>query len=255
MIWEWWQYLTTPVPKYVKEMGYLHEAIAMAARAKRCRVPWQSHYQKCQTVINEAMQRCEKHRTALIMGAGSLNDIPLSGLSEQFETVYLIDLVFLKSAKQQAAMFRNVHLIEADVTESVADIFKGQTLLTPPQAWLNKTDIDLVVSLNILTQLPLLPAKWLLSKYALPELALADLSQTMIQQHLDYIQKFNATVCLIADRWDTEFDASGKVLDEFDPWWEVEQPDVIKSWEWELMPVGEVNRSQGQKNRVGVSYL
>lgn len=232
----------------------------MAARARRCHRQWGHHYKLCQQSIEAAMARCTSQQTALIFGAGSLQDVPLELLAQNFKQVILVDLLFLKAARKRAQAFHNIQLIEADVTESISALFNGKMTLTTPQRWLTDSTVSLVVSLNLITQLPLLPAKWLLKHAGATELEVESLSKQLIQQHIDYLCTFSCTVCLIADRLNSEFDASGKIIDEFDPWWGVGSPATIEEWDWELVPIGESQRKVagkriGQKNRVGVSYL
>ena len=236
-------------------MGYLKESIAMASRSKRCVQQWGSHFEHCQQAIQSAIELCESHHTALIFGAGSLQDIPLEHLSQCFENVILVDLLFLQSARQRVKKFSNIQLIEADITESLFAIYKGQIATTSPKRWQDCSDISFVVSLNLITQLPLLPCKWLMNHYQIDEKTVNQLSKQVIQQHLDYLKGFLGVKCLIADRWDTEFDRFGNKIDEFDPWWEITQPETVNEWDWELVPAGEGRARLGQKNRVGVSLL
>jgi hypothetical protein len=150
-------------------MGFLKESIAMSARAKRCHKQWAAHYTQCQQAILKAAINCPEHRTILIFGAGSLNDVPLAILANQFKKVILVDLIFLKSAKQKAAKFDNVELVEHDITESLDDIKQGKPNVQIPSRWLDCDDIDLVVSLNLITQLPLIPVRWLIKKHKFSE--------------------------------------------------------------------------------------
>lgn len=236
-------------------MGYLTESIAMAARSKRCHQQWGEHFAHCQQSIQFAVEQCASHHTVLIFGAGSLNDIPLVLLSNRFERVLLVDVLFLKAARNKVQIYPNVELIEADITESIQAVYQGQTVCNKPQRWLDNPNISLVVSLNLITQLPLLPAKWLMKQGRAKEKTIEQLSKKMIEQHLNYLHRFKGQACLIADRWDTEFDNNGQVLDEFDPWWEVEQPQTLNEWDWLIVPIGEGKPGLGQKNRVGVSIL
>lgn len=236
-------------------MGYLHESIAMASRSQRCAQQWGEHYQHCQNTIIQAIDKCSDFHTAIIFGAGSLRDVPLEVLSQRFNQVLLVDLVFLKSARHKVKSFSNISLLETDVTENIKTLFKGESKLTTSQRWLDDSNVSLVVSLNLITQLPLLPAKWLMRRYQVKEQLIDQISKQMIQQHLDYLQAFSGVKCLIADRWDTEFDVYGKITDEFDPWWGIDQPKTVKEWDWELVPIGEGKMNLGQKNRVGVSFL
>lgn len=256
MIWEIWQHITTkPKIKEVKTMGYLKESIAMIARSKRCKKEWGEHYEHCKRSILQAADRAVQHHTVLILGAGSLNDIPLQELSAKFEKVLLVDLVFLAEARKKAAQFANVELIEHDVTESLAWISEGETMVQSPTAWLDDSSIDLVVSLNIVTQLPLIPVRWLMTDYKFKEDQVDIVGKQLIFAHLNYLKQFAGEVCLIADREDVEFDKQGHEVDRFDPWWDVEPPKAEFSWQWEVVPLGEAGRQHWQKNTVGVSFL
>lgn len=256
MIKEFWQYITTqPTLPYVKEMGFLKESIAMRARAERCQASWGSHYQNCQKAIVRAASRAVKKRKVVIFGAGSLNDIPLGILSAQFEQVCLVDLAFLKPAVELAAQFDNVELIEHDVTESLKWIEQGQSFVQSPERWLNDDQVDLVVSLNLITQLPLIPVRWLIERFNLSEENADVVGKQLIFAHLNYLRQFHGEVCLIADRSGIDFDRDGNEMDRYDPWWDIEAPKADMTWEWELIPLGEVSRSSGQRNLVGVSTL
>ncbi|VAW47562.1 hypothetical protein MNBD_GAMMA04-1076 [hydrothermal vent metagenome] len=256
MLKELWQYVsnTTEHP-IAKKMGFLTESIAMEARARRCKSSWGAHYQHCQKAILQASQRAVQKRTVLVLGAGSLHDVPLGILSSQFEQVLLVDLVFLNSARSVAQQFANVELIEYDVTESLERIQIGLPMVDTPMGWLDDPTIDLVVSLNLMTQLPLIPVRWLIEHFEFSEQEGDVLGKQLILAHLLYLQSFSGEVCLIADREGVEYDAEGNEVDRFDPWWDIEPPKASNTWQWELMPLGEVDRNRSQKNRVGVSFL
>jgi hypothetical protein len=251
----WQSWMTSTKVKQAKSMGFLKESVAMTARARRCEAQWQDHYERCQLVLLDAIERCEQKRTALVFGAGSLKDIPLEVLSEKFEKVVLVDLVFLKSARQIVRQFSNVELVEHDVTESLSWFEEGMAFVQKPSKWLDDNHIDLVVSLNLITQIPLIPVKWLLEKYHFEESQLDIAGKQLIFAHLDYLRQFNSTVCLIADRQDVEFNSLGEEVDRFDPWWNIEPPKAIVEWEWEVVPYGDGKDGLWQKNRVGVSFL
>jgi len=257
MLKELWQYVSSTTENPVaKKMGFLSEAISMEARAKRCKQSWGSHYQHCQKAILSASQRAVQKRTVLVLGAGSLLDVPLGILSTQFDKVLLVDLVFLNSARSVAQQFDNVVLIEHDITESLERICVGLPMVDTPMAWLDDTAIDLVISLNLITQLPLIPVRWLMEHFEVSEQEGDILGKQLILAHLLYLQSFHGEVCLIADREGVELDADRNEVDRFDPWWDVEPPPEMASWQWELVPFGEgSSRQTSQTNRVGVSFL
>lgn len=256
MLKELWQYVSNSTELSVaKEMGFLKESISMEARVDRCQKSWGTHYQNCQKVILNASKRAVQKRTVLVLGAGSLHDVPLGVLSAQFEKVLLVDLVFLKSARNVAQQFENVELIEHDITESLQKIQIGLPFVEMPMAWLDEPEIDLVISLNLITQLPLIPVRWLMEHFEVTEQEGDILGKQLILSHILYLQAFSGEVCLIADREGVEFDANGNELDRFDPWWDVEPPKPVATWEWELVPLGEMERNRSQTNTVGVSFL
>lgn len=254
MIQEIFQFITTrPAIPYAKKKGYLFEAIAMEARHKRCFVQWQPHYQKCQQAILKAIESCLQKNTIVIMGAGSLNDIPLDSLSRQFQKVVLVDLIFLKQARQKAADYANVFLEEADVSNRLPALFEGSLAFKGHSDWTLPQDANCLVSLNLATQLPLIPVRWLMQHHGLNEKEADQLGKEMIQSHLNLMENFQGVRCLIADRQVCEYDTAGELIDQFDPAWDVELPDVIDSWEWQVIPLGESKQNTAQVNQVGVS--
>lgn len=255
MLWEAWQYFTTPVAlPLAKKMNFLEEAIAMAARRDRCKSEWDEHFQHCQTAIIEAATACQQTRKIVIMGAGSLLDVPLTFLSKTFEEVILVDMVFLKPARQLVKPYSNITLLEQDVTNALDSISQG-SFLPKNQASLkiDMTQVDCLVSLNLLSQLPLIPISWSMKQFGMTENQADQLAKKLIQDHLDLLKSCQGVQCLIADRWFSEFDAQGQLLDEFDPLWEVVVPEPQRTWDWTVIPLGEVDAKTRQQNRVGLN--
>ncbi len=242
----------------------------MIARANRCQSPWQSHYEQCQSTISEAINAVlnqkfkngdvrdvshDRLNKVIVFGAGSLNDIPLQALSEVFREVLFVDLVFLPSARKKIKPYPNIQLVEHDVTESLSGIFQGQKNVSKPQSWLKDSEVDLVISLNLITQLPLIPVRWLIKHQKIDEIEAESVGQKIIENHLNYLSQFSSIVCLIADRENHELNLKTGEVETIDPWWNVAYPPVKKSWDWNLIPKGEKSQKFSQTNTVGVSYL
>ncbi len=271
MIWEIIQYYRTPVKyEFIKPMGYLKEGIAMIARANRCQATWQSHYANCQQSIHEAIGKAQhkvfgglehdseqkpKLKKVIVLGAGSLNDIPLQALSQAFQEVLLVDLVFLPAARNKIKLYSNIQLIEHDVTESLSKVYHGKTRISEPNFWLNDSEVDLIISLNLITQLPLIPVRWLIKHQKIDDVQAQAIGHEIIQNHLNYLSQFSAVACLIADRENREMNIQTGEIEKIDPWWGVSYPPVKKSWDWNLIPKGEISQKFSQTNHVGVSYL
>ncbi len=231
-----------------RRMGYLYEAIALSARYRRCRSRWDPHYARCREVIEAALP--ESGRRALILGAGTLRDVPLDRLSARFERVDLVDLVWLWPAHWRTRRHANVQLVEHDVTEALTSLMAGEMTVPQPR-WGLDGGYDLVVSLNLATQLPLLPAQWLLKRKTEDRIIDA-YGRALMQAHLDWLRAFpGAAVCLIADRL-IETRAPGRPVEPLDPWWGVTPPPEEAHWWWEAVPRRE-GRGEARWHRVGVS--
>lgn len=253
MLRELFQYYTTPALPIAKKMGFLEESIAMAARHRRCYRSWQSHFERCQEAILQAVDQCQHRHTVMILGAGSLEDIPLSRLSQTFEKVLLVDLVFLNEARKTVKNFDNVALIELDVSNSLESAFHGSKVLKNTPSPLPEDEVSCVVSLNLVTQLPLIPVRWLMKNYDLSEQEADAYAKEMTNKHLAFMNQYEAVKCLIADREVQEYDNNNQLTDTFDPAWDVPLPETQQEWLWEVIPFGEVNSQFKQVNKVGVS--
>ncbi len=245
MLAEWLQYWTTwPAVPQARTLGYLYEAIALQARRRRCAAAWSDHYARCRTAIEQLAVR--PGARWLILGGGLLEDIPLEWLVQQGVQVDVVDIVFLRSARRRARGLESVRLIERDVTEHLRRLVQGDlTPLVP--AWGIDAGYDTVVSLNLATQLPLLPAQYLL-KGGVEDSRIDAYGRALLRAHLDYLRSFPAAqVLLIADRHIETLDRSGRLVDEIDPWWGVTPPEAVEQWRWEAVPLHE---SGGRTRRV-----
>lgn len=256
MILEILEYLTTPCPKYARKQGYLKEAIAIGARQKRLAGAWTPHLEQSQAVIRAAMDRCPRRGSALILGSGLLLDIPLADLSRQFEHVVLVDVVHLRAARRKAAEFANVTLLEEDVTGMAADFdfrvssgWKGDPV-PDPTAFLDRSEVDLVVSANLLGQLSIFPAAALQRRTRLAGDPLDDFCRAVVEAHLAYLRRFDAVVCLITEIERAALDKDGAVVQRHDALYGAELPDGGTQWNWDLAPLGEISRTHALRNRV-----
>lgn len=262
MLAEWWAYAGTPCRPLARRLGYLREAIAIGARYRRCHAAWQAHLRHSRQALLETAATCSRHRTALILGSGHLLDVPLAELAERFQRMLLVDVLHPRSARRQAHRYGNVQLIEHDLTECAAAVAAlprdaaaatiaalGQT---QPARFLDEDGIDLVASVNLLSQLPLVPAHWLLQRYPNhPESLFNQLAWQWMLRHLEYLQRFDATVCLIADAEQITLGPAQAVVEHTDysalPW-----PDAapLGQWWWDIAPRGEAGPGLSSRHRV-----
>lgn len=242
-------FLTTPCRPYVREMGYLKQIIAIRERYRRCPENWKPHLEYSRRAVLEAAGRCGRTRKVVILGSGMLLDLPLAELAAAFGSVVLVDVVHLREVREAVRIYPNVKLVEHDVSGVSDLIFREKphpsANLPVPVADFPEVDssCDLVVSLNILSQIPLIPQQFLVSKLEWPnDDALDRWGTGLMKAHYDTLKELPCGVCLIADREIVRRDRNGRVIDRYPSAGAVPMPDPKDAWIWELAPVGEVSK-------------
>ncbi|MDO9180777.1 MAG: hypothetical protein Q7U04_00145, partial [Bacteriovorax sp.] len=117
MIKELIAYFNSKTTKEARAFGHLYESIALIEREKRCRSQWLSHRTYCKNIITQNIQLASKMGSVLVLGSGPLHEIPLDILAKNFQRVDLVDVVHLKSTKNNYLHYKNINFIEADITE------------------------------------------------------------------------------------------------------------------------------------------
>lgn len=255
MILELIEYLTTPCSWTARRLGYLNSQLGIKVRHRQCRRAWKGHLERTRQVIRTAILDCPQRRTAVVLGSGLLLDIPLSDLAATFRKVVLVDVVHPLSVYLTSRWYRNVTLVRADVTGCAADLVKvaadPQRPLprSLPQLFCDDQDVDYVVSVNLLSQLPYVPAHYL-SKTQRQESEIDDYAHHLITSHLDYLQRLPGVVTLITDVEKRQVDRTGAVTDRFDILYGVRLPWQADEWTWDHVPLGNLSPDYGYQRRV-----
>lgn len=250
MLVEWFKHLTTPCPPHLKAMGYLKELIAMEARHKRCFDAWASHLRECRTLIGKASEGI-KHKKVTVLGSGLLLDIPLEDLAETFEEVQLVDILHMPAVQKQAQAFANVTLISTDlsgIAEATLDhVEEGRTGPLPAASIDAElfANSDLVVSANLLTQLPLIPLGLLQGRapsYSDDEVKA--FARAIIDSHLELLASLPGRVCLLTETERVIYGGSegDQMIEEIDPLFGAAIPASGRKWTWTIAPRPEINR-------------
>jgi hypothetical protein len=249
------EYLTTACPADIRRLGYLKEAIAIKARYRRCCEAWAPHLARSRALVGDAAARCARRRTALVLGSGLLLDIPLGALSAGFERVLLVDVVHLRQARRTAARYPNATLVAADVTGLAAGLhdricggWRG-TPVPQPSLFHDDPTVDLVVSANLLAQLPIMPAE-ALRRAGADESAIREFRRATAEAHLAYLAGFAATVCLITEVTRETVARDDGILRIDDALPGIRLPAEDASWSWDVAPTGEAGRGFGFRNRI-----
>jgi len=249
---KWFQ----PLPRHLRVMGYTSELRALDQRSRRCRSYWQRHLENSRAVILQATEECVYTNKVLIVGSGLLLDLPLDELAGRFGTVVLADIVHCRRARRAASRYDNVQLVQVDVTGVVQRVYAqaraGCAVDLPrhrPTLFLND-EFDLVVSLNVLSQLPVIPNGYAARHVKnLPEGTIDGFSRCLVENHLDWLARFPAVVCLIADleRW---YCKGSTIVKREVSLWGVDLPDGAKEWQWDIAPWPEMDTRFDIRHRV-----
>ena len=252
MIAEYIESLLTPAPKWAKRMEFVNEAIAIEARARRCREAWAPHQQHTKAAILDAMKSCDQYRTVVVVGSGPCLDIPLAALADKFEQVKLIDIVHpLKSRRHD---WKHVEHITRDITGQMDTVY-----LTPgklpqmyvPNIYHDVQNIDCVLSVNLASQLPLKPLHYLANKISHAENDLIHFAKNLVAAHLQWLSGFSCNVALICDKAWEKLDGNGKVIEVNDPLYGLISQKSTKEWYWDVAPIHETGSEFSLRNHVG----
>ena len=256
LTWDFIRYLATPVPRHLKDMGYVRGMRELDARGHRCRADWQPHVMHCRALILESAGNCSRTEKALVLGSGPLFDIPVAELSWRFREVTLVDVLHLWRVRSALRRYPNVRLECLDVTGAIkkahAQARRGQALEAPvykPDFFL-EDGYDLVVSANILSQLPLAPVRYASRLENKPAPGQVDVfSRRLVTDHLDWLASFAGNVCLMSDLERLYCDG-GDILRREASLWGVSLPEGGREWLWDLAPRPEIETDCDVRHRV-----
>lgn len=262
MLAEWFKHHTTPAPKHLKAMGYLRELIAIEARHRRCRAAWEPHLMHCRRLILKAAEGIRRRRVT-VLGSGWLYDVPVDELAKMFDEVVLIDIFHMPEVRKRLAPLANVHVVTEDITGMIEATYRhvreNRTGPLPaPRAdsgVLAKS--DLVVSANVLTQLPLLPLGWLRewgNNYE--DKALRAFARRIVEHHLDLLTALPGRVCLLTETKRVVIADKNEVLHDIDPLFGAKFPYRGRQWTWDIAPRPELSGRYDLRFRMtGISDL
>jgi len=260
MLAEAFEFAISPCPQWARRLGYLHQAVALRARHRRCRAHWRPHLDACHRLILDAMAGCTGRRRAVVLGSGLLLEVPVAELAAAFDEVVLVDAVHLLPERWRLRRWPGVRTVEDDVTGVVARLPAGGAL--PPAevlprgrpARLAGLEFDFAVSANLLSQLPLLPLRFLETRRSLRDgAARAAMARALIERHLEGLCDLAPVSCLITDRESLICDGEA-VLDRDDLLSGVILPPPDREWLWDIAPRPELYRTHDVRHRVA-GYL
>ncbi len=245
MLKEIFTYLTNHASKEARVFGHLYESISLIEKEKRLTKAWKPHRENCKNFILESLTTVKEFNSLLILGSGPLHEIPIEELAQRFKKIFLVDIVHLRKTKKSCLHLKNVFFIEHDISEIEKEFLKNRILLNHiPEKFLDQK-WDLVMSINLLSQLQLHFKNTIANKW--PKLfsqnELNKFCTTLTSNHLTYLKKFSCPTVIITDIETFFYDKEKKLLDTYFSFPHLSLPNHLREWHWDLSPIPEYSKS------------
>ncbi|MFD1745870.1 hypothetical protein ACFSE1_10395 [Rhizobium helianthi] len=225
---------------------HVSSSVRLWARARRCAKHWAAHEAQSKAHMLAALKELKQRRTAVVLGSGLLRDVPIRELIAAFDTVVLVDLVHLASIRAWAALNgkKKLRLISRDL--SGLDVARtGQ--MPEPLSFLRQVPyLDFVVSANLLSQIGV-GARRVLEAERRDADAILPL---MIRAHLEGLAALPCKSCIVTDVDYEMRNRQGDLLEQGDLLAGVAPPKAVSTWEWTVVPFGEMSRDSIAVHRV-----
>lgn len=239
-----WPFIRTS--KAARALGYARAQVSLWSRAKRCGAAWEAHRVATKAFALEAALVAPKKDCVWVLGAGTLEDIPLDQLRAAYAQVVVIDIAFLPWIWRRLEKMSGVTPKLGDITglaESAARWRPGDPAPQAEAGALLKQEAprpDCILSLNILSQLPLLPLGYL-QKRGLGEKERGQLARGIISSHLAALAQFEGVAALVTDQRRIWRNRAGEAVAVESAVEELTLPPAEREWTWAIAPRGEID--------------
>lgn len=222
-------------------MGYYDYQNGLIYRHLNQKGGWDEHNDHCRSFILKALDLYKPEKVT-VLGSGWLLDLPIAEMVERISKICLFDIVHPPDVIDQAGKFKNVELIEQDVTggliEEVWQKKRKTSFLKKLRSLENiivpeyKPDCDpgMVISLNILTQLDSLLVDYLKKGSIIKEEEFNLFRAEIQKKHIDFLLKYKSV--LITDITEIFTDKSGNVTYIPTAFTDVPDGQYKEEWNW-----------------------
>lgn len=231
-----------------RRLGLVADSAGLWFRSRRLRHHWANHEMHCHQAIARAIDGLTQRRAVLVLGSGQLRDVPLALLAHSFDRVLLVDAVHLWPARRQAARFANARCVTSDVTGRLAQFAFGFAPQPPLASFIADDSIDLTISANILSQLPIAAEEWL-ERHGRPPADIAAMAHQLVCEHLAALIRLPGRVCLLSDIEMQEHNRFGAILARHDLLAGHALPAPDEAWLWPVAPFGMAQKERAYVHR------
>ncbi len=186
--------------RILARLGYYDYQSGLIYRHLNQEGGWDSHLEKSRAYIMRMIDHYKPEKVT-VLGSGWLLELPVAEIIEQTGNLTLVDIVHPPEVVKQAGAYKNVTLIEADLTGGVIEeVWKKaggisffrkpvniKELLVPD--YKSETDQGMVISLNLITQLESLLVDFLKKRIKATEEEYLTFRTEIQKKHLEFLMK------------------------------------------------------------------
>ncbi len=266
MIAEALTWMFSKAAKGARRAGLVYEAAGISGRFRRNKSAWQPHLEKTKCHIRAQIQKTDPNMRILVLGAGLALDLPLAELNKHPAGAILCDAVVTPTLQLKLFGYPNLSYEIKDITGLLSHIRKNSdcdTISVPNSTFLRHRDFGLIISCNILSQLPLS-----FRNYASDKKTAADTTQNKAHinpqkthimnavqdAHIRTLKSAGCPVLLISD-FKQRTTTGGKTETALTAPIEQLPSPPLETWTWDIAPEGEIGKSISVTLDVGVWLL
>lgn len=219
--------------------GHLIESISLREKERRCHEAWLPHLESCKNFIIQNCQKIKNKKTAVVLGSGPLHEIPIEWLSKNFQNVILVDIIHLQSTKRSVGHLSNITFINHDISELEESLQKGDLTTKVPEKKFAE-DCSVVISANLLSQIPLHLERYIDAKFKkINSFEKEAYLEASCKNHILYLKSFSCPALLYCDRERLYKNAKGEIIEKEQglPDLSLESPE--REWTWNVSPLNE----------------
>lgn len=229
--------------RILHRMGYYNYQQGLIYRNLHQHSGWDRHLEHCRDFILKAVDLVKPARIT-VLGSGWLMELPLAELSERTKKITLIDIVHPPEVIEQSAGLGNVQISEQDIsggligevwnkagTKTFLNKLPSLETITIP-IYEPEEDPGVVISLNILTQLEILPEKLLRKKSRARDEDFFIFKKEIQEKHISFLKKHSSI--LISDIIEVIIDAKGNKTENNTLLAELPSAKLSENWIWDF---------------------
>ena len=199
-------------------MGYIAGQAGIMRRMLREEGGWQNHLAKTSEYILQAV-KTQQPKSIRILGSGWLLDVPMKYLIESCERIVLSDISHPNQIVNKYSKYKNIEFETIDITGGIVELgYKQKRNNYNHEEFIHQIENashfnfteDLIISVNLLSQLSIILTDYLSKKMGLTNQQTIDIAEAIQKKHIELLPIGKSL--LIADYEEEFFDDDDKFI-------------------------------------------